>query len=120
MPKKRLSVIAQEYNISYKQAQELVFQNLDENMVSGLPHLLWIDDKGQDALDDLIPMPVLYRGKVLKECPNPSYVSVHHRERSAKVNVKIPRRMRGKLVGKMIYFREKNDGESRTYDWVKG
>ena len=119
MPKKRLSSIAKEYNIPFEEAMELVFNNLDEDMITGAKHLTWINEEGQDILDDIIPMPVLYRGKVLNECPNPRYVCVYHRERCAKVNVKIPLRMKGKLVGKVIYFEEDNTTVNRTYTWVK-
>ena len=119
MSKKLLSKIAKEYNISFEEALELTFNNLEDEMVTGAKHLTWINEKGQEILDDIIPMPMLYRGKVLNECPNPSYVSVHLRERCCRVNVKVPRRMQGKLVGKLIYFEEKPEGSRRTYTFVK-
>lgn len=119
MPKKLLSKIAKEYDISMEKALELTFNNLEEDMVTGSKHLTWINEAGQDILDDIIPMPMLYRGKVLKDCPNPSYVCVYLRERCCRVNVKIPRRLRGKLAGKLIYFEEKLEGERRTYTYSK-
>ena len=102
-------------------------------MITGGKHLTWINEKGQEILDDVIPMPnvsadkeseeepnrSIYRGKVLRECPNPMYVAVHHRERFCKVNVKITRRMQGQLVGKMIYFEEIKNGDITSYHWIK-
>jgi hypothetical protein len=100
-------------------------------MITGARHLTWINEKGQEILDDVIPMPnvaaeeeeepnkLIYRGKVLRECPNPMYVAVHHRERFCKVNVKITKRMQGQLIGKMIYFEERNENNITTYHWIK-
>jgi hypothetical protein len=35
------------------------------------------------------------------------------------VAVKIPRKMEGKLLDKVIYFEENRDGDNLTYHWVK-
>ena len=117
MPKKLLSKIAKEYEISMEKALELTFNYLEEDMVTGSRHLTWINEAGQDILDDVIPMPMLYRGKVLNDCPNPNYVCVYLRERCCRVNVKIPSRLHGKLTGKLIYFQEKLENERRTYTY---
>ena len=97
MAKKRLFQIAKECGVPFEEALELAFQNLEEDMITGSKHLTWINEKGQEILDDVIPMPnvateeeeepnrLIYRGKVLRECPNPMYVAVHHRERFCKV-----------------------------------
>jgi hypothetical protein len=133
MAKKRLFQIAKECGVPFEEALELAFQHLEEDMITGGKHLTWINEKGQEILDDVIPMPnvsdnkedeeepnrLIYRGKVLRECPNPLYVEVHHRECFCKVNVKITRRMKGQLVGKMIYFEETKDGDITKYHWIK-
>jgi hypothetical protein len=131
MAKKRLYQIAKECEIPFEEAMDLAFKHLEEDMITGARHLTWINEKGQEILDDVIPMPnvateeeeepnrLIYRGKVLRECPNPMYVAVHHRERFCKVNVKITRRMQGQLIGKMIYFEERNENNIITYHWIK-
>ena len=131
MAKKRLYQIAKECEIPFEEAMDLAFKHLEEDMITGARHLTWINEKGQEILDDVIPMPnvaaeeeeepnrLIYRGKVLRECPNPMYVAVHHRERFCKVNVKITRRMQGQLIGKMIYFEERNENNIKSYHWIK-
>tara|TARA_R100001509_G_scaffold160972_1_gene129480 strand:+ start:3157 stop:3558 length:402 start_codon:yes stop_codon:yes gene_type:complete len=131
MAKKRLYQIAKECEIPFEEAMDLAFKHLEEDMITGAKHLTWINEKGQEILDDVIPMPnvapeeekepnkLIYRGKVLRECPNPMYVAVHHRERFCKVNVKITKRMQGQLIGKMIYFEERNENNITTYHWIK-
>jgi len=131
MAKKRLYQIAKECEIPFEEAMDLAFKHLEEDMITGARHLTWINEKGQEILDDVIPMPnvateeeeepnrLIYRGKVLRECPNPMYVAVHHRERFCKVNVKITKRMQGQLIGKMIYFEERNKDNIKTYHWIK-
>ena len=131
MAKKRLYQIAMECENPFEEAMDLAFKHLEEDMITGARHLTWINEKGQEILDDVIPMPnvateeeeepnrLIYRGKVLRECPNPMYVAVHHRERFCKVNVKITKRMQGQLIGKMIYFEERNEDNIKTYHWIK-
>lgn len=131
MAKKRLYQIAKECEIPFEEAMDLAFKHLEEDMITGARHLTWINEKGQEILDDVIPMPnvateeeeepnrLIYRGKVLRECPNPMYVAVHHRERFCKVNVKITKRMQGQLIGKMIYFEERNENNITSYHWIK-
>jgi len=132
MAKKRLFQIAKECEVPFEEALELAFQHLEEDMITGGKHLTWINEAGQEILDDVMPMPnvsadkedkepnrLIYRGKVLRECPNPMYVAVHHREKFCKVNVKITRKMQGKLIGKMIYFEEIKEGDIIKYYWIK-
>ena len=130
MAKKRLYQIAKECDIPFEEAMDLAFKHLEEDMITGARHLTWINEKGQEILDDVIPMPnvtveeeepnkLIYRGKVLRECPNPMYVAVHHREHFCKVNVKITKRMQGKLIGKMIYFEERKENNISKYYWIK-
>jgi len=119
MPKKKLTTLAEEYDITFEEAKDLAIFNLDEDMLTGTGRNTWVDERGQAILDDLIPMPVIYRGQVLGACPNPNYLFVHHRDRMCKVNVKIPSKMRGKLLDKVIYFEESRTGDTLQYHWVK-
>ena len=120
MPKKRLTEIAEEYGIPFEEALDLVFKELEEEMVTGRGKITWINEDGQRVLDEFISMPVLYRGPVLSQAPNPMYVMVYVKELSKKVAVKIPRRMQGKITpGKLIYLEADNSGAEPKYNWVK-
>jgi hypothetical protein len=120
MPKKRLTEIAEEYGIPFEEALDLVFKELEEEMVTGRGKGTWINDDGQRVLDEFISMPVLYRGPVLSQAPNPMYVMVYVKELSKKVAVKIPRRMHGKIIpGKLIYLEADNSSDHPKYSWVK-
>ena len=119
MAKRKLTQLAEEYGKSFEELYDLAVNNFEEDMLSGRGRNTWVDEQGQALLDDMVAMPVIYRGKVLSECPNKQYIMVHHRDRSCKVPVKITKRMVGKLLGKVIYFEENRDGDSLTYHWVK-
>ena len=120
MPKKRLTEIAEEYGIPFEEALDLVFKELEEEMVTGRGKITWINEDGQRVLDEFISMPVLYRGPVLCQAPNPIYVLVYIKELSKKVPVKIPMKMRGKITkGKLIYIEADNSGVEPKYNWVR-
>ena len=55
MAKKRLFQIAKECGVPFEEALELAFQHLEEDMITGGKHLTWINEKGQEILDDVIP-----------------------------------------------------------------
>jgi len=119
MPKKKLTALAEEYGIPFEEALDLVFKELEEDMVTGRGKNTWINDVGQAALDDVISMPVLYRGKVLSEAPNPTYIIVYIKEIARKVPVKIPLKMKGRFNGKMVYVQADTSGDSIKYHWIK-
>ena len=119
MAKKKLTAIAEEYGIPFEEVQELVFKHLEEETVTGKGKNTWVNEVGQVALDDIIAMPVLYRGKVLSQAPNPLYIMVYLKDITRKVPVKIPRKYTNRLVGKIVYVQADTSGESVTYKWVK-
>ena len=120
MPKKRLTEIAEEYGIPFEEALDLVFKELEEEMVTGRGKGTWINDDGQRVLDEFISMPVLYRGPVLSEAPNPSFIIVYSKELSKKVPVRIPLRFKGNFSkGRIVYFEADNSGDHPKYNWVK-
>jgi hypothetical protein len=120
MPKKKLTEIAEEYGIPFEEALDLVFRELEEEMVTGKGKSTWINADGQRVLDEFISMPVLYRGPVLMQAPNPMYVMVYVKELSKKVAVKVPRKMQNKVTkGKMIYLEADNSSDDPKYNWVK-
>ncbi len=120
MPKKKLTALAEEYGIPFEEALDLVFKELEEDMVTGRGKNTWINDDGQRVLDEFISMPVLYRGPVLSKAPNPMYVMAYIKEITKKVAVKIPRKMQSKITpGKVIYIEADNSGVEPKYNWVK-
>ena len=66
MPKKKLTALAEEYGIPFEEALDLVFKELEEEMVTGKGKNTWINEDGQRVLDEFISMPVLYRGPVCR------------------------------------------------------
>ena len=120
MPKKKLTQLAEEYGIPFEEALDLVFKELEEEMVTGRGKNTWINDDGQRVLDEFISMPVLYRGPVLQEAPNPMYIIVYVKELSKKVPVKIPLRYKGTFPkGKVVYLEADNSSDNPKYNWVR-
>ena len=120
MPKKKLTQLAEEYGIPFEEALDLVFKELEEEMVTGRGKGTWINDDGQRVLDEFISMPVLYRGPVLSEAPNPNYIIVYVKELSKKVAVKIPLKFKGRFTkGKIVYLEADNSSDQPKYSWVK-
>ena len=120
MPKKKLTQLAEEYGIPFEEALDLVFKELEEDMVTGRGKNTWINEDGQRVLDEFISMPVLYRGPVLSEAPNPMYIMVYVKELSKKVPVRIPLRYKGRFPkGKIVYLEANNSSDNPKYNWVK-
>ena len=120
MPKKKLTDISEEYGIPFEEALDLAFKELEEEMVTGRGKNTWINDDGQRVLDEFISMPVLYRGPVLQEAPNPNYIMVYVKELSRKVPVRIPLRYKGRFTkGKVVYLEADNSSDPPKYNWVK-
>jgi len=119
MPKRRLTELAKEYNVPFEELLETVYHRMEEGMVTGKGKNLWINEEGQSILDDIVPMPILYRGRVIFQPPNPNFVTVYINEISKKVHVKVPLRMKGKLLNKVIYIEGDNSGPETRYKWVK-
>ena len=120
MPKKKLTTLTEEYGIPFEEAIDLVFKELEEDMVTGKGKNTWISEDGQRVLDEFISMPVLYRGPVLSVAPNPMYIMVYVKELSKKVPVKIPLRYKGSFPkGKVVYLEADNSTDNPKYNWVK-
>jgi len=117
MAKKKLTEIAEEYEIDWEAAQDFVSNNLVEEMVTGKGKNTWINDDGQGIFEDMIPINILYRGKVVQLAPNPRYVLTHIRELGKKVPVKVPLRFSRGLLGKIIHVEANNKGETPTYEY---
>jgi hypothetical protein len=117
MSKKKLIEIAEEYEISFEKAQDFVTNNLEEEMVTGRGKGTWVNDDGQEIFEQMIPINILYRGKVMQLAPNPRYVLAHIKELGKKVPVKVPLRFSKGLLGKVIHIEANNKGDEPTYEF---
>jgi hypothetical protein len=117
MAKKKLTQIAEEYEISLEKAQDFVTNNLEEEMVTGRGKGTWVNDDGQEIFEQMIPINILYRGKVMQLAPNPRYVWAHIKELGKKVPVKVPLRFSRGLLGKVIHIEANNKGDEPTYEF---
>ncbi len=123
MPKIKLTEIANEYDMEFKEALELVTQKLPLDQVTGKGRGTWIGEDGQEILHRSLMIPEItpkhYKGQVLSECPNKRYNYIYSKEIRKKVPVLIPARFRGKMIGKTVTFEAIEDGSGVTYRYVK-
>ena len=119
MSKKKLTEIAEEYEISFEKAQDFVTNNLEEEMVTGRGKGTWVNNDGQEIFEQMIPINILYRGKVMQLAPNPRYVLAHIKELGKKIPVKVPLRFSKGLLGKVIHIEANNKGDEPTYEYRK-
>jgi hypothetical protein len=77
MAKKRLSVLANDMNLDFAQAYNIVVCELDEHMVSGTGKNTWITEEGQAILADYELVPEItskvYDARAIKPCNNLRY-----------------------------------------------
>jgi hypothetical protein len=123
MPKKRLTEIAEEYDIPFEEALEISTNKLPPEQVTGKGKLTWIGEDGQEIFKNSLMIdeitPKHYSGNVISECPNKRYNYVYSKEIGKKVPVLIPARFRGQMVGKRITFEAITDDKGSTYRYIK-
>jgi hypothetical protein len=119
MAKKRLKDIAEEFNIDFEEAQKIVYHNLDEDMVSGKGKNTWISEAGQDIFDNYVPLPVIYRGKVVRLAPNPMFVVTYIKELGKTVPVKLRNRNQKGFLLKTIYVKADNSGAEPRFSYIR-
>ena len=123
MPKRKLVTVAEEFDVEFDEAIKIVKEKIPAEYVTGKGKNTWISEEAQDILDDGLfideIIPRNYIGRVLNECPNPRYNSVHCREIGKRVPVMIPRKLHGKLIGKAITFEAVEDSKGVSYRYVK-
>lgn len=123
MPKKRLTQISEDYEVSFEEAITMVSEKLPEEHVSGKGKNTWIDEEGQEILSRSLMIdeitPKYYSEIVKSECPNPRFVFVYLRDIKKKVPVMIPRRLAGTLLGKKILIEAITDTKGTSYRYAK-
>jgi hypothetical protein len=118
MAKRRLTQIAKEFDVPFETMREKVFQHLDENMISGAGKNTWINEDGQRVLDEIIPVPVIYRGRVVRVCNNALFVFVKIPELGKCVNVRVNYGVGKHLVHKYIYVQADNTYDEPVYTYL--
>jgi len=113
--KRKLIDIVEDYKITWEEGLDIVTNHLSEDMVTGANRLLWINEVGQEAIDNIIPIPKVFRGRVIGELPNPKFVQVRCPDIVSKVLVMIPPKMQGRIMGKIICFTSEGEGDQMRY-----
>jgi hypothetical protein len=122
MAKKKLTKIAEEQEVEFEEAMRIATEKLPEGSLTGKGKNTWVNEEGTAILeesfmiDEIIPKH--YIGKVLQECPNPKYNVVYNKEIGRRVNMLIPRKWQGRLVGKEVTFEAIEDTKGVSYRYV--
>jgi hypothetical protein len=122
MAKKKLTMIAEEQEVEFEEAMRIATEKLPDGSLTGKGKNTWVNEEGTAILeesfmiDEIIPKH--YIGKVLQECPNPKYNVVYNKEIGRRVNMLIPRKWQGRLVGKEVTFEAIEDTKGVSYRYV--
>jgi hypothetical protein len=122
MAKKKLTKIAEEQEVEFEEAMRIATEKLPDGSLTGKGKNTWVNEEGTAILeesfmiDEIIPKH--YIGKVLQECPNPKYNVVYNKEIGRRVNMLIPRKWQGRLVGKEVTFEAIEDTKGVSYRYV--
>jgi hypothetical protein len=122
MAKVKLTKIADRFESSFDSFLNLAKRKLSAEMLTGKGRNTWVNEEGQKILVDCMYIeeivPKHFKGKVLAEAPNPSYVFAYIDEIKMKVPVVIPRKYKGKMKGKTITIEMIEDVRGRSYRYV--
>ena len=122
MAKVKLTKIADRFESSFDSFLNLAKRKLSAEMLTGKGRNTWVNEEGQKILVDCMYIeeivPKHFKGKVLAEAPNPSYVFAYIDEIKMKVPVVIPRKYKGKMNGKTITIEMIEDVRGQSYRYV--
>lgn len=117
--KKRITEMAREMGMEVNDLIKMRNERLKPSHWTGTGGNTYFTDEGQELLrlakDNPMLVPPILRGFVIHEARNPSWVFAKIDGRDGKVPVAIPRRLRGKLVGKQIGIEAIEDATGITY-----
>lgn len=123
MPKKKLKEIADSYEVDFQEALDIVKRKIPADHITGRGLNTWLTEEACSAIDDGLfiddIIPKNYSGKVLSECPNKKFNYVYSKEIKKRVPVLMPRKLRGKMVGKNILFEGIENETGISYRYVK-
>ena len=122
MAKVKLTKLAAQFAQDFDSFFALAKSKLSADMLTGRGKNSWVDEEGQQILIDCMYVeeivPKHYKGKVLADAPNPSYVFAYIDEIKMKVPVVIARKYKGKMKGKTITIEMIEDVRGRSYRYV--
>lgn len=123
MPKKKLIQIAEEQEVEFEEAMRIALEKLPEGSLTGRGKNTWVTEEGTEILESSFMIeeiiPKHFKGKVLKECPNPRYNYVYSKEIGKRVPVLVPSRYKGRMIGKVITFEAIQDKGGVSYRYAK-
>lgn len=121
--KRKLLDIQKESDESWETVLKICEEKLAPEMLTGKGKLQWVSEEGQAILEDALFIPEIvpkhHVAYIIKNAPNKNYVFGLIREKSLKVPILIPRKMRGKLVHKNCTIEEIQDERGKSYRYVR-
>ena len=122
MPKKRVTQIANEKDVSFAEIMFLAKNKIPQECVSGKGKASWVDEEGQEIIERAFEIPEIVpkylKGRVMHNAPNPHYIYVYIKELGKKVPVIIGKRYIGKLNKKNIDIEAIQDNKGVSYRYV--
>ena len=79
-----------------------------------------VEDVPQTIEPDIPKQNAVFKARVISQAPNPQWVYIAMPGNDGKVAAIIPRRLTGKLIGKMIMFEAISDSTGTSYRYVEG
>ena len=123
MPKKKLIQIAEEQEVKFDEAMRIALEKLQEGSLTGRGKNTWVTEEGAEILEGSFMIeeiiPKHFKGKVLKECPNPRYNYVYSKEVGKRVQVLVTSRYKGRMIGKVITLEAIEDKGGVSYRYAK-
>lgn len=121
--KKRLTQIAKENNIEFKELEDLAKSKLSSNMITGKGKNTWISEDGQQILDQAIEVPEgvakHITAVIVRRAPNQRYLYAYSKDINKVIPVLVPRRYVKNLMGKLVSVEVIEDVRGSSYRYRK-
>ena len=118
MKKIKITTVAEELKIDINELIKLKTDKLKPEMYSGYGKNTLITEQGIEVIKLSLAIPLAVPNRieaiVLREAKNPRWIYAKLTGSNIKVPVAIPRKLRGKLVGKRIYVDAITDASNAT------
>ena len=121
--KKRLTQIAKENNIEFKELEDLAKSKLSSKMITGKGKNTWISEDGQQVLDQAIEVPEgvakHITAVIVRKAPNQRYLYAYSKDIDKVIPVLVPRRYVKNLMGKLVSVEVIEDVRGSSYRYRK-
>jgi hypothetical protein len=115
----KLTELAKKLGMTFDEAHQLKLDKLVAGEYKGSGRNTWLTPEAAEklrlAMEIPAVVPTVLDAKVLHDAPNPNWVYAIIQDVNGKRPVAIPRRLRGKLVGKPIKVHAITDATGTTY-----